>query len=420
MLIQLWVSFALSMQLLSVAEAGTFTDKICELLFLKRPAKVEAPVAVAVAEKPESDLWIDNVYEDPKWVMEQARSTFEQLDKLPLPERNQKNIEYFRKQLPLLTQLLREIRAPANAKYWMVNEDGEQINSEIQTVEQAREWLVKEAKDHYFGRSASLEWFPEFVMEVIGLRWYVHQMSAAKWKMPDYPMFFVWYQDLIQKKAFGVLNENPFWYQFHMLRNKMILRTERQQGFLHWPTIASLKMKHFNDWHLGIKPLGYTKLIKAWADGVETDVFDLYDHDIAFHLMPPEFLPYRRSFTDFKRIYDQKAAQEKIDQQVLLRLQWFSVTHETTALYHLFVQFMQNQKAFDITDKVEQMSDQFLAWIINNPTGVTSPNNKTFNGEWTESLKKMSPEQRTVEAGQAFQTFRRHLIHSLEEYKKSL
>ncbi len=421
MLIQLRAFLALAMLLSSAVHAGPLTDKICELLFLKRPAKVAAVAApLPTQEKPESDLWIDNIYENPTWVMEQARQTFQELGSLPTEQRNQKSILYFKKQMPLLISLVRNIRAPANAKYWMVDRNGEPLNNGVNTVEQAKEWLVNEGKKHYFENSITLEWFPQFVMEVIGLRWFVHQMTVAKWEMPEPQELKVWYQKLMSQKAFGVLNETPFWYQYHMLRNKMILEDERAQGFLHWPTIATLRLIHFDDWHLGIKPLGYTKTISAWTDGVETDVFDLFDHDLAFHMLPEEFLPYRQKFAAFKKIYDQKVAQETTDQQVLLRIQWFDVTHETTALYYLFIKFMQSRDDFHIMDCVEEMSEQFLSWFRDNAVGVTSPGYARFSGEWTESFKKLSPEQRRAETGKAFQTFRRHLIHSFEEYKKSL
>lgn len=416
MLIQLRVFLVFAVLLSGQANAGSLTDKICEFLLLKRKAKVVAPVAEpTVVKKPEFNLWIDPQYEDPDWVMAEARKTYQELEALPQDQKQKKHILYFQKQMPLLIRLLREIRVPASAKYWMVDQFGQRIHNDVETIQQAVDVLIKEGQQHYFDKNVTHEWFPQYVMEVIGLRWFTHQVATVKWQMPTHEEFRVWYDKLRAQKAYGVLNENPYWYLLHMLRNKRTLQDERALGALHWPTIAKLNMIHFDDWHLEIKPLGYTTTIEAWTDGVQTDVFDLFDHDLDFHRLPDKFRPYKNEFARFKAIYDAKAAQEKMDQQVLLRLLWFQATHENSALYSLFVEFMQIPE-FDILDKVEAMFEHFL-WGQYEANNFAQPDNKKISGELTTSLKTMSSDKRREETQQAFVAFKRHLIHSLQEFK---
>lgn len=398
------------------AEAGTF-QRLCEMLMIKSKPKI---AETTILEKPApKSLWIDEHFKDPNWVLSEAMRARQELLALTPAQRVQMPIEYFRDQIPLLRHILQSLGAAnSSVAYMMIDANGQRIHPEIATIGQAVEFLMNEGRTRFNDRTANQAWFTEFALEVIALRWYVSVYHPDKWQMPTIEKFTEWYEALMAKKkefrAIAILRDSPEWFLYHMRNYKTELAEQMHKGILHWPTIAQFKVVHFQNWHLDIKPLQYGELMEAQLDGLPSDDFEVFGHDINFHQLPDEFRPHQKMFSSFRDIFNEKVKSEKWDQQVLLKLLWFEVTHESPHLYRLYSQLMFQDF------KIERTVEEELRKSLNrdqDPSYFIYILKRRHVGELTTSLKNMTPPQFEAEAQQAYYTFVKLVTESFLDLK---
>lgn len=319
-----------------LASAQPRIDRICDLLLMN-------PATTSQIFK-QHDAFIESKLDDADWVMEEALRT--QLALGP-GINNETSIAYFRAQLPTVIQSLLALLAHEDRPYWYTDTEDMRLANSVSTSKQALMNLIKEGLKRYLNDSANLQWFPAYMLEVTAIKKFI-LATKENCTYPDHS------DDL----KMNVSELNGWDMRRSIARAKLNLIDELSLGVLHWPTLAPLRIRHFRDWHLRIKPLGYTRNARAAYDGRSEETaydYDLYIHDVIAHYLPQLKTP-NYPFPAFKKIVDRSIELEaNKDHQTLMRIYWFLSTHEYSDLFLFFRDIKAGYRAKQLDDKIFQL-----------------------------------------------------------------
>lgn len=319
---------------------------------------------------------------DADWVMQEALRVNKELEGKKIKDRNKTPIHYFREQIPAVIQMLRQITEDPDRRYYFsdplrMDEERGSLVTHPTTVKQAIDKLVEEGINHYRNNTATLEWFPMFILEVIAIKKYV------------------------------ALNSDSFdqvlYFRTAQAKHKLLEQLE-SGNYLHWPTPVNIKIKHFEDWHLGIKPLGFSLDFSARFnyDTLENqDDFALYVHDLT-HNLPDAIFPYRRQYILPNRRIDMRIAFEQdINQKSLLRIFKYMYAHESGALYEYFA-FLK-RRGYEAAER--RFKEDIKYYDENKIWQLRLLNRNDLFFEMTDQLQMMDDRALDIEIEKAVQRF---------------
>jgi len=331
---------------------------------------------------------------NPDFAMDEALRVYEQLEGKATEVRNSTPIHFFREQIPGAIHMLRQMDVSDEVSYTTITPYevgpngyciGENPVREITTTKKQIKKLIEEGLQHYRDNSATLDWFPMYMLEVVALKHFVR----------------------VQDRGSNFLSTLG-------LAKGTLLKELKSGQYLHWPTPAGIRIRHFRDWHLGIKPLGYATELNAMFDfdGLTDDDYRLYEHDIQAHFLPKDFFPYKKEFTLVRNRMDIRIEFEPdFNQKSILRLIRYQRTHESRALYSYYVQMRKHGFAF-----VKQT-------FLDNPRIWSDPafymmkrmrDRRDFFSDTTDQLHMMSNTEFEQETQKALKTFEKIVLDVFE------
>lgn len=201
--------------LVSTALNSLASDKVCdEILVTWKPISTDIgrPEATKAGEQisaapitpalpPESGIQpkIDIAKYDPKlddadYVIKAGLAELHRLRELPLLVREKTPISFFKEQIPRVLGILDLIpHSHYDRTYQFIDQNGDRIHErQVSNVGQAIRFLRAEGLKRRNENTATLEWFPEFVIDVLALRYAAFEaltpMSIKEQKKPVFLM----------------------------------------------------------------------------------------------------------------------------------------------------------------------------------------------------------------------------------------
>ncbi len=243
---------------------------------------------------------------DPAYVKNEGSRVRKIFQALTPAERGRYPIEFFRRHIPFVLEILNEIPASKmDERFQFVTADETKMDGNEMSVREAIAHLRSVGENMFSQNLATANNFLEFAYDVLNLA------DFEKLSMKD----------------------------LETSKMKYYLKQMIATGVLPWPTFANLNANDFDEWDLGLVFLGFSFKRSVSFDGGGGSRLRFFNHDIrhAIRILrlyegSPGIL---KAYLDFRK--NVMSEFDKLDDRSrdMMRMAWFAGVHETILIYSI-------------------------------------------------------------------------------------